>query len=53
MKMQLNKYGLVFESESAACKYLGVKKMFSFFCRRRGYKCKGYEIECVKMDKED
>lgn len=41
---------LVFESESAACKYLGVKKCTVSSCRRRGCKCKGYEIECAKMD---
>ena len=43
---------LVFESESAACKYLGVKKCSVSSCRRRGYKCKGYEIECAKIDLE-
>ena len=41
---------LVFDSESAACKYLGVKKCSVSSCRRRDRKCKGYTVSCAKMD---
>lgn len=41
---------LVFESEAAACRYLGVKKCSVSSCRIKGYKCKGYSIKCAKMD---
>mgnify|MGYP002770968202 CR=1 FL=1 len=44
---------LVFESEIAACRYLGVKKCSVSSCRIKGYKCKGYAIKCAKMDLED
>lgn len=43
---------LVFDSESAACKYLGVRKCSVSSCRRRGRKCKGYTVSCAKMDGE-
>lgn len=43
---------LVFESESAACKYLGVKKCSVSSCRRRNSLCKGFTVSCAKMDKE-
>lgn len=42
---------LVFESESAACKYLGVKKCSVSSCRRRNRRCKGYTVSCAKMDR--
>ena len=41
---------LAFESEAAACRYLGVKKCSVSSCRIKGYKCKGYSIKCAKMD---
>ena len=41
---------LVFDSESAACKYLGVKKCSVSSCRRRNSRCKGYTVSCAKMD---
>ena len=41
---------LVFESESAACKYLGVKKCSVSSCRRRNRRCKGYTVSYAKMD---
>lgn len=41
---------LVFDSESAACKYLGVKKCSVSSCRRRNRRCKGYTVSCAKMD---
>lgn len=41
---------LIFESEKAACEYLGVVKCSISSCYRRGVKCKGYKI--AKMDKE-
>ena len=45
---------LVFDSESAACKFLGVKKCSVSSCRRRNRHCKGYTVSCAKMDaKED
>lgn len=44
---------LVFESESAACKYLGVKKCSVSSCRRRNLRCKGYTVSCAKMDAKD
>ena len=34
-----------FSSEQEACEFLGVKKCSVASCFRRGYKCKGYEIE--------
>ena len=34
-----------FNSEQDACEYLGVKKCSVASCFRKGYKCKGYEIE--------
>lgn len=45
---------LVFLSEKSACDRLGVKKCSVASCYRRGFKCKGYDIERVsaKMDKE-
>lgn len=43
---------LVFESEAAACRYLGVKKCSVSSCRIKGYKCKGYSVKCAKMDAE-
>ena len=43
---------LVFDSESAACKYLGVKKCSVSSCRRRNSRCKGYTVSCAKMDGE-
>ena len=42
---------LIFESEKAACEYLGVVKCSISSCYRRGVKCKGYKI--AKMDKEE
>ena len=44
---------LIFESEHAACKYLGVRNCSVSSCRRRGSKCKGYTVSCAKMDGED
>lgn len=43
---------LVFLSEQEACEKLGVHKCSVTSCYRRGYKCKGYEIERIgaKMD---
>ena len=41
---------LIFESEKAACEYLGVVKCSISSCYRREVKCKGYKI--AKMDKE-
>ena len=43
---------LVFDSESAACKYLGVKKCSVSSCRRRNRRCKGYTVSCAKMEVE-
>ena len=34
-----------FNSEQDACEFLGVKKCSVASCFRKGYKCKGYEIE--------
>ncbi len=46
---------LVFDSEKAACEFLGVKKCSVSSCRIKGRKCKGYTITRAKMDggKED
>jgi hypothetical protein len=41
---------LLFDSEKAACEFLGVKKCSVSSCYRKGSKCKGYNI--AKMDKE-
>lgn len=44
-----------FDSEKAACEYLGVKKCSIASCYLKGYKCKGYKIERIgaKMDLEE
>lgn len=39
---------LLFDSEKAACEFLGVKKCSVSSCYHKGYKCKGYKI--AKMD---
>lgn len=38
---------LVFNSEKEACKYLGVRQCSVASCFRKGYKCKGYNIERI------
>ena len=43
---------LIFDSEKAACEFLGVKKCSVASCRIKGSKCKGYTITCAKMDEE-
>ena len=42
---------LLFDSEKAACEFLGVKKCSVSSCYHKGYKCKGYTI--AKMDLEE
>lgn len=44
---------LIFDSEKAACEFLGVKKCSVASCYRKGYKCKGYTIKRAKMDLEE
>lgn len=41
---------LLFDSEKAACKFLGVKQCSVSSCYHKGYKCKGYNI--ARMDGE-
>lgn len=41
---------ILFDSEKAACEFLGVKKCSVSSCYRRGSKCKGYAIMRAKMD---
>lgn len=41
---------LMFDSEKAACEYLGVVKCSVSSCYHKGYKCKGYKI--AKMEGE-
>lgn len=41
---------LIFDSEKAACEFLGVKKCSVSSCYHKGYRCKGYNIS--KMDSE-
>ena len=41
---------LIFPSEQAACKFLGVVKCSVSSCYHKGYKCKGYKIQRAKMD---
>jgi hypothetical protein len=48
--LEANGVTLLFDSEKAACEFLGVKKCSVSSCYHKGYKCKGYKI--AKMDLE-
>jgi hypothetical protein len=41
---------ILFDSEKAACEFLGVRRCSVSSCYRRGTKCKGYTIARAKMD---
>ena len=49
--LELDGVTLMFDSEKAACEFLGVKKCSVSSCYHKGYKCKGYRI--AKMDLEE
>lgn len=48
--LELDGVTLLFDSEKAACEFLGVKKCSVSSCYHKGYKCKGYNI--ARMDGE-
>lgn len=49
--LETNGVTLLFDSEKAACDFLGVKKCSVSSCYHKGYKCKGYNI--TKMDAKE
>ena len=51
--LEANGVTLIFDSEKAACEFLGVKKCSVSSCYRQGCKCKGYVIKRAKMDLEE
>lgn len=48
-RLRKNDEELVFQSEKAACEYLGVARCTVASCYRRNVKCKGYAVERGEM----
>lgn len=51
-KLEADGVTLIFDSESEACKFLGVSKCSVSSCARRGCLCKGYKVSPVKPKKK-